>query len=338
MSRSTPPFTITNKMLQQISQIMELLGNLENYSPATAMPQLRRSSTIRSIQASLAIEANSLTLPQVQDIIAGKPVTGPANEITEVKNAYQVYTLLDQLDPYSLPDLLRAQGIITQNLTDDSGKFRHCNEGVFRGQQCVFVAPPPDQVPRLMSDLFCWLTQQKNQLHPLIAAAIFHYELLFIHPFSDGNGRTARLWHNLLLAQFRDLFQLLPLETRIQKFQEEYYQVISLSHQNGNSNAFVEFILEMVYELLLEIESDSLSSSPTHPPQTDNFFVDDLLAVLSSGQPLGAEEIMLALNIKSRETLRKNYLDPALQAGLVQMTFPDQPTNKNQRYYLIQNN
>ncbi len=178
-----PPFTITNKMLMLIAQIAEKTGRISNYRAFESKPHLRRNNRIRSIHSSLAIEANSLSLDEVKGVIAGKTVLGPQKEIQEVKNAYQAYDRIGHFDPYSIPDLKNLHGIMTYLTVQESGVFRSGNEGVFKGDRCIFMAPPHNLVPELIDKLFRWMKAAADTVHPLILSSIFHYEFVFIHWF-----------------------------------------------------------------------------------------------------------------------------------------------------------
>ncbi|MEG0073152.1 MAG: Fic family protein [Clostridia bacterium] len=327
MEKYIPPYTITTQMLSYVSEIMEKVGKLNNYYNLEKMPVLRKNNRIKSIHSSLAIEANSLSLEQVKDVINGKIVMGPEKEIQEVKNAYDAYSMIKDLDPYSIKDLLKVHEIITRYTVTDGGKFRNCSEGVFDGDKCIFIAPPKENVPKLMDDLFSYMKDSSKEIHPLILSSIFHYEFLFIHPFSDGNGRTARLWQNVILSDFKEIFEYLPIETQIKKYQQEYYNAIATCHKNGESNVFIEFMLKMINEVLNELEEETYLQS-----NCSNRYLRDLLNVMELNAPLTANEIMEKLHVKSKETLRKNYLDPAIAEGLVNTTLPDKPTSKNQMY------
>ena len=179
-----------------------------------------------------------------------------------------------------------------------------------------------------MNDLFEWLNTNKDIIHPLILSSIFHYEFVFIHPFSDGNGRMIRLWQNSILYQWKDIFEYLPIESKIHKYQDEYYKSISTCHKNGNSNVFIEFILKMIDETL-----DEAISTSALPITNESININKLLDIMELGKPMTANEIMEKLGIKSKETLRSQYLDPAIKQGLVNLTIPDKPTSKNQMYY-----
>lgn len=321
-----PPFNITNEMLMTTISITEKIGKIEAYESLKRMPVLRRNNKIKSIHSSLVIEANSLSLDEVRDVIAGKTVIGPQKEIQEVKNAYDAYEMINKFDGYSEKDLLKAHGIMTYLIENESGKYRNHAEGVFDGNKVIFIAPPHELVPNLMSDLFYWL-KNDNEVPILIKSCIFHYEFVLIHPFGDGNGRTARLWQNVLLTKWNPIFEYIPIESKIQKYQNEYYDSIAMCHKNGNSNAFIEFMLKMIDETLDEVIQGVKRESKNISDQ-----VNKLLEIMDPDIPVSANEIMKRLGIKSKETLRGSYLNPAIENGLIRMTIPDKPNSKNQKY------
>ncbi len=331
MDNYIPPFEITNIMLHRISNIMKKIGKLDNYKDLNRMPVLRRNNRIRSIHSSLAIEANSLSFDQVKDIINGKKVIGPQDEIQEVKNAYEAYKLIREVNQYSINDLKKVHGVMTYLTLDESGEFRKGNEGVFdENGNCIHVCPPPEQVDELMKQLFKWMEDNNGKIHPLILSSVFHYEFVFIHPFKDGNGRTARLWQNVLLSNWEDIFEYVPIESRIKKYQEEYYTSIANCDHKGDSIEFIEFMLKMIDETLDDLmESTSVQASHV------SSYVNKLLAVMETGVAMTATELMGKLNMKSRISFRDNYLNPALENGLIKMTNPDKPTSKNQMYYKV---
>ena len=321
-----PPFEITNKMLTLSISITEKVGKINSFNSLKRMPILRRNNKIKSIHSSLAIEANSLSLNQVKDVIEGKVVLGPLKEIQEVKNAYNAYSNITNFDGYSEQDLLKAHFLLTNSVCDLPGKYRNHGEGVFDGSKVIFVAPPHDLVPSLMKDLFKWL-KNDEETPMLIKSCIFHYEFVFIHPFSDGNGRLARLWQNILLCKWKPVFEYIPIESFIKKYQPEYYNKIALCHSIGKSNDFIEFMLTVIDSTLDDIlfniqrECENISDQ-----------VNKLLSVLEDDIPYSANEIMKRLNIKSKETLRNTYLNPAIENGLIRMTITDKPNSKNQKY------
>ena len=243
-----PPYSITDKMLNYVSSIMEKIGEAKYIESLNKYPELRRKTRIKSIHSSLAIENNQLSLFQVEAVINGKTVIGEQKDIQEVKNAYKAYEEIDNINPYSVEDLKKVQGILTFAIEDDSEKFRNHGEAVYDGDIQIFMAPPHRMVPTLMDNLFNWMNKVKENVNPLILSSIFHYEFVFIHPFSDGNGRTARLWQTAILAHWKDLFKYIPIESIIRKHQEEYYIAIQNCNNAGNSNEFIEFMLKIIDE------------------------------------------------------------------------------------------
>ena len=248
MEINYPPYTITDKMLNLAATIMEKIGEANYFERLNRFPELRRKTRIKSIHSSLAIENNQLSLFQVEAVINGKAVIGEQKDIQEVKNAYKAYEKIDNINPYSIEDLKKIQGILTFAIEDDSGKFRNHGEAVYDGDVQIFMAPSHRMVPTLMDNLFSWMNEVKENVNPLILSSIFHYEFVFIHPFSDGNGRTARLWQTAILAHWKDLFKYIPIESIIRKHQEEYYTAIQNCNNAGNSNEFIEFMLKIIDE------------------------------------------------------------------------------------------
>ena len=320
-----PPFNITNAMLVRSRNISEKITKISNYQNLKKMPILRRNSNIKSIHSSLAIEANSLSIKEFKDLTDAKLVIGPINEILEVKNAYKVYSKLDEFDAYSEKDLIKAHDILVEGLTTNKG-YRNHAEGVFDGDKVIFVAPSHKLVPSLMRDLFSWLKLDKDT-PLLIKSCIFHYEFVFIHPFSDGNGRTARFYQNVILNKWNSIFSYLPIESKIKEYQEEYYKVIDKCNKEGNSNAFIELMLRLIENtidetlVILEKEKNTISNE-----------INKLLEVMEYDTSYSAIHLMKLLKIKSRDTLRNTYLNPAIKNDLIKMTLPNSPKSKNQRY------
>jgi Fic family protein len=321
-----PPFTISNKMLSLSISITEKITSINQYQSLKRMPILRRNTRIKSVHASLAIEANLLSIDEVRDVISGKAVLGPKQEIQEVKNAYKAYEMINTFEGYQEEDLLKAHKVLMDLIDDNAGNYRKKGVGVFKKDIPIFIAPPEGIVPQLMKNLFEWL--RKDQDTPiLIKSCIFHYELVFIHPFMDGNGRTARLWQNILLTKWNPIFEYIPIESQIQKYQDEYYSVIDMSNKEGKSDRFIEFMLKIIDETLSEINLNLKKDTRNISDQ-----VSRLLDIMDPDIPLSANEIMARLGIKSKETLRASYLNPALENGLIKMTIPDKPKSKNQKY------
>ena len=322
-----PPFTITNAILKYVASISEKLGKLNAVQGLENKPHLRKNNRIKSIHASLKIEANSLSLGQVRDVINGKLVLGEQKEIQEVKNAYAAYEKLSEIDPYSINDLKHYHGIMTRYLVDEAGEFRSSEEGVFSGERCIFMAPPARLVPQLMSNLFAWMKSAKDDVHPLILSSIFHYEFVFIHPFTDGNGRMARLWHTAMLAKWKPILEYIPIESQIEKFQEEYYDAISKCHMEGASTIFIEFMLSQIDKILDEVSTQITADNERLPEH-----IQRLLGVMEYDVAYTGKALMEKLGLKSKEGFRRNYLIPAIEMKLIRMTVPEQPRNRNQRY------
>ena len=325
MRRYVPPFSMTNQMLMLVAQIAEKTGRVSSYRSFETKPHLRRNNRIRSIQSSLAIEANSLSLNEVKSVIGGKTVIGPQKEIQEVRNAYRAYDMIGQFDPYSMADLKKLHGVMTYLTVQESGVFRNHNEGVFNGGRCIFMAPPPQLVPGQMQSLFDWMKRSRQEVHPLILSSVFHYEFVFIHPFADGNGRMARLWQTVLLSAWNPVFQYLPLESRIHEFQDGYYDAIAACHTAGNSDAFIVFMLDKI-NLTLDGALRQVSEKDAYLSNE----VQKLLETMEYDVPYAGAQLMARLGLKSRDNFRKRYLIPALEQGLIIMGVPDKPTSRNQ--------
>ena len=219
---------------------------------------------------------------------------------------------------------------MTQYLVPDSGEFRRGEEGVFSGEKCIFMAPPAKLVPQLMDELFMWMKEAEKNVHPLILSSVFHYEFVFIHPFSDGNGRMARLWHSAILSNWKSIFRYIPIESRIEEFQGEYYEAISRCHAEGESTIFIEFMLAQIDKIL-----DEVSTQIHEDDERRTEYVKKLLAVMEYDTPYTAKALMQKLGLKSKESFRRNYLHPAEELNLIQMTIPDKPSSRNQRYVRV---
>lgn len=250
MKSKKPPFTITNAMIDRVAEIAELVGRLST-SQLSSSPTLRRANRIRTIHGSLAIEQNTLTLVQVTAVLSGKQVLAPPKDIAEVKNAYEIYERLDELDPYSVDDLLAAHAVMTRGLLNESGVFRTRPVGVVDGEGHVLhFGTLPQYVPRLVAELLDWA--KTSDVHMLIRSCVFHYEFELIHPFADGNGRVGRLWHTLLLSRWNPAFTWLPVESIIHDRQENYYAAINASNDVGESTIFIEFMLDAIQASLID--------------------------------------------------------------------------------------
>jgi len=314
-----PPFSLTSRALDLVVRISEEIGRLGLRQDSPTAPALRRGNRLRTIQASLAIENNSLTLEQVTAVVSGKRVLGPAKEIQEVRNAFAAYEAMESWKPWAAKDFLKAHQILMTGLVDRPGRYRTGGVGIAQGEKVVHLAPPADRVTGLMNDLLGWL--KHTDVHPLIASCVFHYEMEFIHPFADGNGRMGRLWQTLILSRWKPVLAYLPVESVIRDRQAEYYEALAASDKQGQSTVFIEFLLSALLQALQETAwTDQVTDQ-----------VKALLKCLDKG-PLTALECLKKLGLSHRPTFRKNYLQPALQAGLVEMTLPDRPNSRFQKY------
>jgi Fic family protein len=327
-----PPFQITPSILTLVADISEQLGRwsaLLGHADAALLPELRRGNRLRTIQASLAIEHNSLSLEQVTAVIEGKRVLGLPREIQEVRNAFAAYEQLPNWQPYNDKHLLAAQGQLMLGLVDDAGQWRHAGVGIYRDQQLMHMAPPPSQVARLMEDLLAWL--KTMPVHPLVASCVFHYEFEFIHPFSDGNGRMGRLWQTLILSQWKPELAYLPVETVIRHQQAEYYAALSAADKASDATGFVEYMLKALLSAMQEVvEAPSQHQVGTKSELTvEQSYV---LAILKGEMTLMA--LMKEVNRSDRSKFRSQVLNPLMDAGLVEPTIPDKPTSSKQKYRL----
>ncbi|MEQ1964933.1 Fic family protein [Xenorhabdus khoisanae] len=256
-----PPYTITPTMLNRVAEIAELLGRW-SVSAECSSPLLRKENRIRTIQASLAIEHNSLSTEQVTAIIDGKRVLAPVKDIQEVRNAILAYEKLPDWRSSRLTDLLAAHRLLMTGLVDLPGQLRQGDVGIYRENQLIHMAPPANQILRLIGDLLMWL--KHTDIHPLIASSIFHYEFEFIHPFTDGNGRMGRLWQTLILSEWRPELAWLPVETLIHHQQQVYYQVLRECDRTSDCTLFIDFMLEKLAEALKEslcVQKNSVAMS-----------------------------------------------------------------------------
>jgi Fic family protein len=248
-----PPYNITPKILKLITSISERIGEINANLLDKPSPQLRKQNKIKTIHSSLKIEGNVLTEEQVTALIENKRVIGPGKDITEVLNALKVYDNLESFDPFSEKSYLRAHSLLMAGLVENAGKYRSQSVGIFQGSKVAHLAPPAKNVPLLMSDLFTYLKDREELT--LIKSCVFHYEMEFIHPFMDGNGRMGRLWQTVILMKDYPVFGFLPFETLISHTQNDYYTSLGQSDQEGNSTYFIEYMLNVIDKSLGELLS-----------------------------------------------------------------------------------
>lgn len=318
-----PPFTITESIINLLAQVSELVGQVTVLHKDSIMPRLRRENRIKTIHSSLAIEHNSLSIEQVTAVIDGKRILGSPLEIKEVQNAYEAYELMLSLDPLNIDDPLLAHRLMMKDLEKENGRFRSGGVGIFEGDRLIHAALPANYVPQLIADLFEWY--KRSELHILIKSCVFHYEFEFIHPFADGNGRMGRMWHTLLLSQWNELFAWLPVEELIKARQQEYYSTLAKADKQADCSCFIEMMMHLILDALRELDkTDQVSDQVSDQVK--------LLLERLGGDELSAAQLMERLGLSHRPTFRKNYLAPALSLGLIEMTIPDKPNSRNQKY------
>lgn len=307
-----PPFTISDEMLSLVAEISEKIGSLtimmNNQLPH---PLLRKQNRIKTIQSSLAIENNTLSVEQVTAIVEGKRVLGPPNEIQEVKGAIAAYDLLTDIDPLNYKDLLKAHSVMMEGLVKELGRWRTGGVGVFGEQGCVHLAPPAMKVPELMGDLFDWV--KKTKTHPLISSCVFHYEFEFIHPFADGNGRMGRLWQTALLAQWRPIFAWIPIESMVKEHQQEYYDAIASSGKAGNSSTFILFMLQCIMNTINEIATPK--RTPEKTPK------DIILELIAADARVTVKQMSEALGMNKRNA--QKHINQLVNDGVIVRVGPN---------------
>lgn len=314
-----PPFTLTASILRLVAGISEVLGRLSAQADNARTLRLRRVNRIRTIRGSLAIEGNTLSESQITAILEGRRVIAPPREVQEARNAIAAYDCFPGWQPASETDLLEAHRVLMDGLLEKAGTYRRSGVGVVANGQVIHMAPPAKRVPLLMRDLLHWL--QTADQHPLVAGSVFHYEFEFIHPFLDGNGRMGRLWQTLILFRWNPLFAHIPVESLVHQHQPEYYQALERSSAQTDSAPFIEFMLRMI------LAAVSPQVGPQVTPQ-----VRQLLEVLTG--EMSREQIQAILELQDRKSFRERYLAPALAEGLIEMTIPDKPNSRLQKYRL----
>jgi Fic family protein len=324
-----PTYTISAKIIDLVACIAEKLGEIHGSGEYNHNLRLRKINRLRSIQSSLAIENNTLTLEQVTDIIEGKRILGLPHEIQEVKNAYLAYEHLFEYDPYKVKDFLKAHQFMTADLVKDAGQFRSQEVGVFAGTKLIHAGANYQFVPQLITDLFAWA--KKTDIHPLIKSSVVHFEIEFIHPFMDGNGRIGRLWQTLILSKWNELFAWLPMETVVHENQQNYYNALQTAGKTANSEIFIEFMFNTILQALEElpnkkntdiftdIDTDKLS-------KTELKFLEQIAGYLDKNGEITNYRAQLLTN-KSDISVKK-YLAKFAKIGLLQV----EGKNKGRKY------
>lgn len=248
-------FDVINPVFNLSSKNIKTINEIETFLKDTKKQKLkkfvRKKSQVRSVYSSLAIENNSLSLEDVNKISNNISVSGKRKEIQEVKNAIELYENIVSYNWRKEKDLNKAHKVLMKYFDDDNGNYRKHGEGVKRGKKIVFIAPESTIVPDLMKSLFKYLKNNEKKIHPLVLSSIFHYYFVYIHPYTDGNGRVARFWVSLMLTDYNDAFTYLPFEETIYKHRKEYYKSIESCHLNGNANVFITFMLKIIKETII---------------------------------------------------------------------------------------
>jgi Fic family protein len=309
----SPPLSITPALLSQVATIAEAFGRWSARQERQPSPRLRRENRIQTIQASLAIEQNTLSLEQVTALFDGKRVVGPARDIQEVRNAIAAYEALHSWDPTSRDHLLEAHGLLMAGLIEAPGRFRTGGVGIYRGDQLVHMAPPASRVPGLVDDLLAWLTA--SDWHPLLVSCVAHYELEFIHPFADGNGRLGRLWQTLILSRWNPLLAWLPIEEVIRSRQQGYYESLGQADQQGDLEPFVVYQLEAIHAALIsEVASEMSSEKASEIGAPAGSAVDEqILRDLTAEPTLSARRLAERLQLSQRTV--ENHLAALQRQG-----------------------
>lgn len=251
-----PPYELTSEILKYITSISEKIGEVNAKYLIKTNPTLRKQNQIKTIHSSLSIEGNTLTEEQITAILENKRVVGPEKDIIEVLNALEVYKNLRNFKYNNEKDFLKAHKMLLKNLILKAGNYRNQSVGIVKGSKVEHIAPPYQNVPYLMKDLFEYL-KDRTELN-LIKSCVFHYEMEFIHPFIDGNGRMGRLWQTLILMEQYPVFEFLPFETLISKNQIEYYEALSKSDKEGKSTKFIEYMLKIIDQSLSDLLENSI--------------------------------------------------------------------------------
>jgi Fic family protein len=329
-----PTYTISTKAIDLVARIAEKLGEIRGAGEYNRNLRLRKINRLRSIQSSLAIENNTLSLGQVTDIIEGKRVLGLPHEIQEVKNSYRAYEHLLEYDPYKVEDFLKAHQFMTTGLVNDAGCFRSQNVGVFAGSQLIHAGASYQFVPQLVTDLFSWA--KKTDVHPLIKSSIIHFELEYIHPFMDGNGRIGRLWQTLILSKWNELFAWLPVETVVYENQQAYYDALQIAGQTANSEIFIEFMLNAILQALKELPNEKITDIFTDI-NTDKLskaeleFLEQIAGHLDKNGEINNYRAQL-LTGKSDSSVKK-YFARFVEIGLLKV----EGKNKGRKYTINRN-
>ena len=313
---SIPTFKYSKLISDLINQINDALTTCDDNTDKSIRTILRKNSHIKSIQSSIAIEGNTLSLLKIKDTINGKIVEGPFDEIVEAKNAIKAYDLIDKTEIMSVDCFLKIESIMMWGLVDTNG-FRDGKVVITDGETIYYEPPEASQVPGMVEKLFDWCSTSGYPLY--LIAAVAHYYIEAIHPFRDGNGRMGRYWHSAMLRKQSKVFRMVSIENAISRRQQDYYDILEKCQKKNDCTGFIEFMLELT---LSSLQSLSRILEPR------------MSALLTSmgGKPMTSAQIMDRLGLKDRKHFQSEYLRPALECGFVTMTEPNSPHSPSQRY------
>jgi Fic family protein len=327
-----PPFFITERITNLAAQIAERIGKIQGSGEYGRDLHLRKANRLRSIHSSTAIEGNTLSLEQVTDIINGKRLAGNPREIREIQNAYGAYEKMLKFNPFDVKDFLTAHKLLTADLITESGAFRSGDVGVFSGKEVVHIGARPAFVPLLVKELFDWA--KTSDIHPLIKSSAVHFEIEFIHPFADGNGRIGRLWQTLILSRWHEIFAWIPTETIVYKNQAEYYRVLGDAEKTADSTEFIEFMLKAIADALSELPINKITDIfpdiiTDKLSKAELEFLRGIAGFLENNGEIDNYRAQ-SLTGKSAESAKK-YFAALVKAGALTAT----GANKGRKYQLI---
>jgi Fic family protein len=341
---TNPPYTITVKTADYLAKIVETVTRLEYGAGFKRNIKLHRENRVRSIYSSLAIEGNTLSLDEVTAVLNGKLVAGKQTEIKEVKNAYVAYETIMTFNPDSVEDFLKAHKLMTDGLIKETGKFRNSDVGVFDGDMAIHIGARPQFVPQLIEELFEWA--KTTELHPALKSAILHCEIETIHPFADGNGRMGRLWQTLVLAKWNEVFAWIPMESLIYEKRPQYYDALQNAQKKNDSGEFIEFTLSAILDAVeVQTKHEDKHQDKHQVEHQDKHQVEHqdkhqvelsevMLSILQSleSTSLSRKEIFAAIRMNGDTRAFRRYIKPLLEGRYIEMTAPDKPNSKLQKY------
>lgn len=314
MNNYKPPYTITNKILTTVSDIVEILSEFNHINKNLSTPKLRKKNRVKSITGTLQIEGNTFSEEKITNVLNGKTVLGTQREIEEVKGAIEAYDNLEKYDYKNEKDLLKSHKLLMDRLLNNAGNYRNSNVGVGGVNGVTHIAPPANMVPQLMRELFSWLKATDD--HLLVVSCVFHYEFEFIHPFSDGNGRVGRLWQSVILHKYKNLFSAMPIESVVRDNQERYYQALEDAGSVGESTPFVEFMLEVI---LITLKNEQKNNVPKNVQKNVPLKrQDDIIKLIKKDKNITTLQIANILNVADK-TIKRDIAKLKLDNKIVRV-------------------